>query len=566
MILFFVCLNKAIFVFELLILIFIMFLNINKKILDYLCTNLFLCDIMLIVRGGIAFKKHKGVFTLDKIAVIELNTNFIKMQQIDYVMNKTFVVSNQLVMPINLVKDFYPDCFIKTAVAKEINDILAVFKTILDREGVTETICFATSILNDAKNANSFLNEILSSSTFKFEILNPEEELQYLYSAVINSFSKPKGVICNIGDYSTELLMYNRRNVLHTMVIPFGAINIGRKFSDIDSPDLKCDEIKKFFVEELKQADWFEEITEEYEFIGTGAVFRNLGVLSRRAKKYPLDIEHNYSVSNADFKKVYSVIKPVDSVKNSKIKGLSVSDSAIIGNGLAIADALFDVLKIENLAVSKTDRETGMLFKHIIPLTNEKPISDTLGYSLQAINEYYDRKPNNIAQIYDLSLLLFKQLKVLHKLGRPYIRILRIASSLYNCGMRVNYKDKEKSGFSIIENSDLFGVSHSEIILACFVCKLRDVDNFNLSEWVKYKDLVTDEDLIAVKKLAVILKIAESLDITQYGVIKDISCDILGDSVIMKTIVEGNPYLEIKHAMLAGPEFKKAFNKNLEVL
>ena len=134
------------------------------------------------------------------------------------------------------------------------------------------------------KNANSFLNEILSSSTFKFEILNPEEELQYLYSAVINSFSKPKGVICNIGDYSTELLMYNRRNVLHTMVIPFGAINIGRKFSDIDSPDLKCDEIKKFFVEELKQADWFEEITEEYEFIGTGAVFRNLGVLSFSSK------------------------------------------------------------------------------------------------------------------------------------------------------------------------------------------------------------------------------------------------------------------------------------------
>lgn len=503
---------------------------------------------------------------MDKYAVIELNTNFIKVQQVDAIMNKSFVVTKQFVMPINLVKDFYPDCFIKTSASKEIIEILAVIKSMLDREEISQTICFASSVLNEAKNANSFLNEILNASSFKFEILNPEEELECLYSAVINTFNKPKGVICHVGDYATELLMYNRRNVLHTATIPFGAINSLRKFNEIDSADVKCDAINKLVLDELSKFDWFGEITEEFEFIGTGSVFRNLGVLSRRAKKYPLDIEHNYVVSKDDFKKVYSVIKPVDSVKNSKIKGLSVSESAIIGSGLAIADAIINALNINELAISKVDREMGMLFKQIIPLTNEKPISDALGYSLQVINEYYDKKPNNINQIYDLSLLLFKQLKVLHKLGRPFIRILRIASCLYNCGMRVNFKDKEKSGFSIVEYSDLFGVSHSEIVLACFVCKLREVDNFNLSEWVKYKELVTDEDLVAVKKLAVILKVAESLDITGYGVIKDISCDILGDSVIMKTIVEGNAYLEIKHAMLAGPEFKKAFNKNLEIL
>ena len=70
----------------------------------------------------------------------------------------------------------------------------------------------------------------------------------------------------------------------------------------------------------------------------------------------------------------------------------------------------------------------------------------------------------------------------------------------------------------------------------------------------------------SVRKLSVILKLAECLDITGFARITDISCDILGDSVIMKTITEENVELEIKSAMLYGSDFKKAFNKNLEIL
>ena len=50
------------------------------------------------------------------------------------------------------------------------------------------------------------------------------------------------------------------------------------------------------------------------------------------------------------------------------------------------------------------------------------------------------------------------------------------------------------------------------------------------------------------------------------GVIKSLNCDVLGDSVIMKTEVDGDATLEIKDAMGAGAEFARAFRKNLEIL
>ena len=45
-----------------------------------------------------------------------------------------------------------------------------------------------------------------------------------------------------------------------------------------------------------------------------------------------------------------------------------------------------------------------------------------------------------------------------------------------------------------------------------------------------------------------------------------LNCDVLGDSVIMKTSVAGDAALEIRDASAANPEFKRAFKKNLEIL
>ena len=70
----------------------------------------------------------------------------------------------------------------------------------------------------------------------------------------------------------------------------------------------------------------------------------------------------------------------------------------------------------------------------------------------------------------------------------------------------------------------------------------------------------------AVKKLGVLLRIAESLDRTRCGMVTGLNCDVLGDSVIMKTVVVGDATLELHDAGKANTEFKRAFRKNLEIL
>ena len=502
---------------------------------------------------------------MEKIALINMSADSLSLRFVDVNKNKSFVVYNEVVMPVNLAKDFYSDNFIKPAVVKEIISVLTVYRQMVDKEGVVDTICYATSLLNKAKNNNGFLNEVAGTTGFTFTVVSPEEELNWVYTAVINTFNKPKALIVHMSNFSTMFMLYNRRNVLETKVIDYGYTDA---YNDVVNNSVK--DIKKHIASkitsEIKGCDWIFNTPEDYEVIGTGDMFNNLGVISRKARKYPVEIAHNYSLTKEDFAKVYNVLVAQDMSKTTKIKGVPLEQCKYLPYAFEIMNCIIPSLKAEELAISKTEVGEGMLFNYALPLTIEKPISDTLGYSLQVINDFYEKQPETATHVYELSMILFKQLKVLHKLGRSYIKVLRIASYLYNSGLRANYFNRERSAFNIIQNSDIYGVTHREIVLASFVAYIRKADNFSLVDWVRYKDLVTEEDLVAVKKLAVILQIAESLDITAFGNVVDINCDILGDSVIMKTIVNADSSLEIKHAMLSANEFKKAFNKNLEIL
>ena len=87
-----------------------------------------------------------------------------------------------------------------------------------------------------------------------------------------------------------------------------------------------------------------------------------------------------------------------------------------------------------------------------------------------------------------------------------------------------------------------------------------------MADWAKYNGILTVEDVEATKKLGVILRLAECFDRTKNSVIVDINCDILGDSVIMKTVTVADATFEIQRGMDVGRDFEKTFHKKLEIL
>ncbi len=503
---------------------------------------------------------------MEKIGIIDLGSNSARLVIVELFDENYFYVVDELKESVRLGQDMDRDGFLKPQRVAETIRTLKMFKRLCDASGVDKIIAVATAAVRRAKNQRSFLDEIQATVGIRVEVLSEEAEATLVYRGVINSMDIPKGIILEIGGGSSKIIYYNRRSVLHYVSLPFGAVTLTDLFKDDGTPMEQTERIEEFFTEQFKKIEWLSEIEPDTQMIGVGGSFRNLYKINKIVRKYPLNTVHNYQFQTEDFRSIYEMVRVLDVEKRKRIRGLSPSRADIMPAALAIIKAFTDYLHIETFTIGGCGLREGIMFNQAVPLTTERPITDALSYSLNTHVKYFGCNEKHVENTVHLAIQLFKQLRVLHKFPRIYLKVLKIAASLCDAGLSVRYYNHQDHSRYLILNAGLYGATHREIVLAAFVAGCHSREDVNLSEWARYKDIVTEEDLDIVRKLGVLLRIAEALDRSGTGVVKGINCDVLGDSVITKTELAGDATLEITQAMAIAPEFKRQFKKNLEIL
>ncbi len=504
---------------------------------------------------------------MEKIAIIDLGSNSLRLVLVDILEGGYFSVVDELKETVRLAQDMELDGFLQPVRVAQTIKTLKMFRRLCDANKVEKIYAYATAAVRKAKNQRGFLDEVLATTGIKLRVLDSEEEAQLVYQGVINSMEIPRGLIVDIGGGSIQLIYYNRKSLLEHVTLPSGAVVLTDMFkAEGISAIERAERIERYVTEQLEQIEWLKDIAPDTKLIGVGGSFRNIGKISRMLKKYPLDMTHNYTVGSNEFESIYKNIRPLDLDKTMKIRGLSSVRADIFPAALSAVHAIVDYIGAEEIVVSGGGLREGAMFKYAVPSTNEKPISDVLGHSIYTLLNFFGENIAHAEQVYNLSIQLFKQLKVLHKLPRAYVRVLRTAAMLHDCGNHVKYYNHHKHSCYIILNSNLYGISHKDLVMAAFVASMHRKGDVNTVEFMKYRDMLTEEDVDAILKLGVIVRIAESLDRSMSSVITGLTCDVLGDSVIMKTESEGDCSLEIKDAMSSVGDFRRAYKKNLQIL
>ncbi len=504
---------------------------------------------------------------MEKIAIIDIGSNNTRIVIVNILEGGYFNVIDELKEPVRLAKGMEVDGFLRPARVQQLIKTLRTFKNLYESHRVSRVFAYATAAVRRAKNQKSFIEEVLSSCGIKLTVLSQEEEATLVYTGVINSMEVPKGLIVDIGGASVKVIHYNRRVMLFQDTLPFGAVTLTEKFAEISKDPVERSKlIEEYVVEAIKNLEWFENIDPDTQLIGVGGSLRNLGKISRRFKRYPLDMAHNYRIPFDEFDNIYNSLKALDIDKASRIKGLSSARADILPAALACMKAFERSDKFSEIIISGAGMREGAMFRYAVPSTMEKPISDILGHSIYTMLSHFNMNIAHSEHVFDISLQLYRQLKVLHKLPRMYVKILRVAAQLHDIGSSFKFYDHPRHSFYLILNSNLYGIQQKDLIMAALVAGMHGSQSLEGVEMQQYLTLLTPEDLEAVKKLGVIVRIAECFDRSMGAVIKSLSCDVLGDSVILKTEANSDCTLEIKDALNAVPDFRRAFKKNLDIL
>ncbi len=506
---------------------------------------------------------------MDKIAVVVVETYCAKLVIANVVQDHFFSICDVEIEPIKMGLEMDDDHFLKKNQISSIISTLKNFRKICDMFAVSKTIAIATFV-KDTKPMNiySFFDEVFVTCGFRFTLLSPEDQNNAIYTGIMNSYDIPKGVIVNVGADNIHIVQYNRRNILNQAYIPVGPKDLAvmypiKKYGKEEALEKSA----KYIKQQLSDYEWISSIDPEFVFVGNGNYFEDLASMDRIYTKYPLDKNDGYILNTADINHILNQLKALDLDENKKLKGLFETRADIFAYAIEMIKAISEEIQRQTITITTRSVVEGLLFNSVTPTTLEKPNSDIVGFSVMAQTaEYESGSTKHNEQVYNLSMLLYKQLRVLHKLPRGYVKVLRVASYMHDVGKRISYKHHALHSFEVVLNSEIYGLTHRELLLASFVASLHSGGDIKMSDWAKYSGILTVEDIEAAKKLGTILRLAECFDRTKNSVIVDINCDILGDSVIMKTITVADASLEIQRGMEVSRDFEKIFHKKLEIL
>lgn len=504
---------------------------------------------------------------MEKIAIVKLGADAVKLSLVDVSPNGYYNLFDEVSENIKIGASIEQTGLIKPILISETLTILKLYRKICDANNVCKVYAVAESFVKVAKNQKSFLDEIYNNTGFSFYIYNTEEEIKVLYRGITNLIDVSKAVGIYIAPSRTYIMQFNRRAIVSTQTIEFGYLSLAEKYVNVLDPVEKSERMLKEVEFWLKNSEYLHNIEPEINFIGAGSVFESLGKLSRKVSKYPIELENNYTVTKESFDAVYDIVKTLDLDKTKKLKGISKDRADSLASGLAIVKALMNICNIQSINICANAFEEGVTLSAMPQEVQDRTLpTDMLTNCLETIRTFYDRELSNTSNVYTLAIMLFKQLKVIHKMSRVYIKPLRIASSMYNCGTRISFNNYAAKSFEIIINSNIKGVSQKDIIVAAFACKCQNLDNFSLADVMRFNSILSEEDIDAIRKLGVLIQLACAMDKSRMGNITDITCDILGDSIIMKTITKGEASFDIIQAQKVAGDFKKVFKKVLQVI
>lgn len=500
-----------------------------------------------------------------KIAIMDIGSNNARLILVYIYDNGSYRIADQLKEPVRLISDMGHDSIIKPRRIQQLIKTIHMFKRLCVANGVDQMFSYCTAAVNRAANQRSFLDEVYATTQIQLEVLSGEKEGTLTFQGVMNTMDIDNGVIMDMGGGTTQLVHFEKRAIKNIVSLPFGTVTLTELFGLADKvKQEQIDAIEDFYRQQLEAVGWLENV-KGLPLIGVGGSFRNLGKIMRMKTKRDIGTLHNYAIRAKEIDALYENMCKLDLDRRMKIKGLSNERADIFLAAFAAIKTTVKYLECADIYVSCCGLREGIMFEQIDPQLAVRPVQHVLDYSLQNVLGLFQENINHANNVAKLSMLMFEQLRQLHKLPNSYMRIIKTAATLHDIGTVIKYHDHHKHSFYLILNSNIYGLTHREHLMSAFVALAHRKDDVK-KECMRYSDMITNDDLLIIYRLAVLVRIAESFDRAMDGIIESVACDILGDSVIMKTQTDSDASLEIKDALTCGDMFKKAYGKNLVIL
>jgi exopolyphosphatase/guanosine-5'-triphosphate,3'-diphosphate pyrophosphatase len=500
---------------------------------------------------------------MEKIGVIDIGSNSVRLVIAEVHEGKAFRIIYEVKESARLAMDITEDGNLNKARVDAAIETLKLFKDVCEGFHVNKIIAVATAAVRSATNQKEFLHRSREEAGIEITVLSGVEEAYYDYFGIINSMDISDAVIMDIGGASTELILVKDRAFKEALSLPFGAITLSNKFNLLDEPNKEIQkQLNEYLLHSFEGVSWLEE-AKNLPLVGVGGTIRNLGKIDRKKKEYPLEITHNYPLEAEDVFQIFDSVKDMNLKQRKKVKGLSKDRADIFLGALSEVECLIKYCSCPKLFVSGSGVREGLIYEYL--LNSKKPTYDVLEFSLNSLMYFHGISMVHSKEVWTLSNNLFEQLQPLHSLDSSLLNILKTSSLLHNIGISVDYYSRSEHSFYTILNSKINGLTPKEKLMSALAVSILKKDGIQ-NEVNCYRSILSEEDVITIQKLGLILKISLDLNVRKNNNVKKVDLSILGDTAVIKVICSSKPDIEVEATRNISADFQRLLGKKLIIV
>jgi exopolyphosphatase/guanosine-5'-triphosphate,3'-diphosphate pyrophosphatase len=447
---------------------------------------------------------------------------------------------------------------------------LSKFARLAESHKVDEVLAVATSATREAENGGAFLRAIERKTGIRARIITGTEEARLIHLAAVYGVDTPKpAVVIDIGGGSVEITRGSGREVEFARSFKIGVIRLTERFVDSD-PISSRDERKmaKFIGE---QVDRYVDHIVETGFdrvIGTSGTILSLGTVATALERDTVPPEvRNLRVPAKALRRLRKMVVEMDLEERMHLPGLDPRRADLMVAGAVLLDTLLKKLDAEEITLCDLALREGVLLdyihRHRRDIARIDRYPDVRRRSVIELAERCAWEADHSRQVAAIALTLFDHTKRIHGLGDREREWLEFSGLLHDIGNHISYEKHHRHSYYLIKHGDLRGFEPEEIDIIALVTRYhRRATPKKEHPGFEHVD---KEQRRTVEVLSAFLRLAETLDRSRHGVIRDIEVRERLGELRIKVQAVGDAELEVWAAHRQARAIEAALQRKVRI-
>lgn len=336
-------------------------------------------------------------------------------------------------------------------------DCLARFGERLAGFTESEVCAVATQTLREARNRDEFLATGMQKLGFPIDVISGREEARLIYQGVAQALprTQERRLVIDIGGRSTEIILGQGREPLQMESYRVGSIAWSmRYFAD------GLFTRRAFQTAEIAAKAVLDEALTLYTPDQWDMAYGSAGTINAVADVLVAAGWPAGSVTREGLDWLQDKLLAAQSTDRLRLAGMRDDRKPIIGGGLSVLRALFDLLGIERLEQASGGLRHGLLQEMLG--SGQQQHTDLRDHAVERLAAKFGADPVHGNRVGRIANALFRQITG-GAVDERASRKLTWAAQLHEIGGHISHSDYHKHGAYILDNTDVMGFALTEL-------------------------------------------------------------------------------------------------------